>query len=182
MCVCTVGFSAYGASLMNLFAQVSFSIQTTEGGANLPDGSLVYIIGSGDTTIDPMVSQGTNFVSYSTTGDDDIVGVVRIGDNAPSGSGQFTWNATIQRYTNMYIRYFTWTNDSIHVVGYTNWGESQMQQVNFGPFGLATIDFAPTTNLYTTNADNFIIIPEPGTAGLMLFSTVFLRLFTRRKK
>lgn len=178
--LCFIAPPAPAQTLMNLYAKVSYSIENALG--PLPDGSIVYIVGSLDDVVNPMQSFGTNYIAKSTTGDDVILGTVRIGQGVPSNSGRFIWSGIVQRFTNVYIRYFDSTNEPVS--GYTNWGESTMKTVSFLPLGGALVDFAPSTNLYATNQDNFVVIPEPGTLSLMgvgLFCIFWRRRRARRE-
>jgi hypothetical protein len=162
-----VGLLFVHAALLDLDAFVTFTIFDNTGIDPLPFGSLVYIIGSGDAIAHPMDGQGTNLVAGSTTGDDVILGIVRIGDNN-SSNGTFT--TTVQynpdEISYVYIRFFEWTNP-VPVTGLVFWGTSAIFEL-VPTLGVARVDFNPDQTLAAQNYNNFIVIPEPGTANLLI--------------
>jgi len=167
--VCLSASLAQGA-MVNLQAWITYSLFQSNGTTWLPDGSVVQIIGSSDGIIDPMPSHGTNVIA-TTTGDDIIIGTVLIdstlwGSNGTFYSGDFYFDNTVVDY--MYIRFFDTTYP---VLGFTNWGVSGISTVAddgvmfFMDFGGG---FAAVSN------NNFVQIPEPSTASLLLLFAALL--------
>lgn len=163
LAVCLSASLARGA-MVNLQAWVTYALFTYEYGAYLPDGSVVQIIGSTDNNIDPMVSFGTNLIAQ-TTGDDIIIGTVLIdssllASNGTFYSGDFYFDNTVVDW--MYIRFFNTTNP---VLGYHDWGQSIMSTVDDDGV-MFFMDFGGGIATVTNN--NFVAIPEPSTASLLL--------------
>lgn len=165
------GIFAASAALVDLDAMVTSAIYQNDGVTPLANGSIVYIYGSGNSTIDPMQSFGTNLVAGSATGDDVVLGMVRIGDNVTSNGTFFT---TIQydsdQISYVYIRFFEWTN-ATPITGMVYWGQSSNHFLPFPPtLGVNSVDFS-TNLLVASNYNNFIAIPEPSTANLIVLVT-----------
>jgi len=157
------------AALLDLDAFVSFAILDEDLNV-FPDEALVMIVGSGDDQVqDPggMRTFGTDLVARSTTGDDIILGTVRIGDNTTNAGQFFT---TVQydpaEVSYAYIRFFLWTNPE-PVTGIVNFGTSSVFEL-VPTLGVAEVDFSPDGNLVATEVNNFVVIPEPGTGNLLL--------------
>lgn len=155
------------ALLVDLDAYVQFSIVGPDGVTPLPADSVVYIVGSGDALNDGMQVAppgGTNYIAQSVQGDDVILGTVRL-----DSLGQFL--TTVQYDSDnvqyVYIRFFDSTNDPVQ--GYVYWGTSAVYHLGV-TLGVSTVVFDPTTNLVASNRNNFIIIPEPSSAGLYLLA------------
>jgi len=156
------------AVLLDLDAFVTFTIFDNTGAFPLPDGALVYIVGSSNAIADPMQGHNyTNLIAASTTGDDVILGSVRIGDNNTS-NGTFTttvqYNPDEIQY--VYIRFFEWTNAEA-VTGLVWWGTSSIFEL-VPTLGVARVDFNPAQTLQSQQINNFVVIPEPGTGNLMI--------------
>ncbi|HMP89307.1 MAG TPA: hypothetical protein PJ991_03850 [Kiritimatiellia bacterium] len=169
------------ALLVDLDAYVDFPILQEDGVTPLADGSWVYIIGSTDSIIDPMQMVGTNFIAGSVTGDDVILGIVRIGDGAVSNSGTFfsTVRYESDEINYVYIRFF---NSTDSLTGLIWWGTSAMFQLGV-TLGVATVVFDQGTNLITDNEDNFVIIPEPNTIHLfVLVAGMFWAMRARMRR
>lgn len=157
----------HGATVY-LTGYVTYSLLGSNGNP-LPDGSIVMIFGSADNVNDgPQIFGGTNYAANSTQNDDVFLGWVRIGQPSYMGSNgtfytsyQISFDDSVVQY--LYLRFFDTTN--YPVVGYVPWGTSDV----FGytsEFGYAEVDFIG--NYITSMTNNFIIIPEPSTAHLML--------------
>lgn len=158
------------AAPINLIAYVTYSLLDSSGNP-LPDGSMVMIFGSWDEYNDgPVAPYGGDdpLIADSTQGDDIFLGWVRIGQPSYFGSNgtfytanQITFDDTMVRY--MYLRFFDTTD--YPVTGYVGWGTSTV----FGytsAFGQAEVDFVG--NYVASMTNNFVIIPEPSTAHLLL--------------
>lgn len=157
--------SAVQSAIINLQAYVSYSLYQNDGVTPLPDGSLVQIIGSLDGTIDPMASYGTD-VTGQTTGDDVILGTVRInsadlGIDGAFFSGDIYFQSEDIKY--MYIRFYDTTND---LAGLIYWGESAIFSATNHAFSVLEMDFGGGQS--STNLDTFSAIPEPGSIHLIL--------------
>lgn len=186
MLVLTLAFSGLlvlHAALLDLDAFVTFSI-LDENGDPLADGALVQIIGSSNALATPTVNalDGTSIVPGAVAGDDVILGEVRIGDNNTSNG---TFAATVQydpdEVNYVYIRYFNWTN-YFSPSGLVYWGTSAIYEL-VPTLGVSRTDFASTDNIEVQNINNFLTIPEPGTANLMLlFLAVVGGIRARMKK
>ena len=162
---------------VTLEAYVSFSM-TSSNGADLADGSVVYIMGSQDAVNDGMqewVNWGspTGIIANSTLGDDVYIGQVRVDQSAflvggTFYAGPFFFNSDIVNY--LYIRIFD-TNGVPQ--GYVNWTVSDVYSgTDYDPVApVVYIDFDPTgSHLSTTNYSYFYVVPEPGTAQLLMLT------------
>lgn len=159
------------AALVDLDAMVTYSIYDHLGNP-LPDGAVVYIIGSGDGTMDPMSTYGspTNLVAHSTTGDDVVLGQITIDSSQTGSNGTFfttlQYESTQVGY--VYIRFFEFTN-SVPVTGLVYWGTSAIHQLSPTPtLGVNSVDFNPNATLVASNLNNFVAVPEPSTANLLI--------------
>ena len=161
---------------VTLEAYVSFSM-TSSNGADLADGSVVYIMGSLDAVNDGMQEWQTNggpvgFIANSTLGDDVYIGQVRVDMGALNAggtfyAGPFYFDSTLVNY--LYIRVFD-TNGVPQ--GYVNWAASDVFPGDlYDPIApVVYVDFNPDHNLSTTNYDYFYVVPEPGTAQLLMLT------------
>ena len=128
---------------------------------------------------------GTNYIFNSVLGNDVLLGTVFIGENSLSNTGKFFQTFQYDTADNIgyvYIRYFQTTGP---VTGMVYWGQSAV--VNLVPtnFGVVTIDIAPNNSLVADHHDNFVVIPEPGSASLIILAggLVFgARLASKRAK
>jgi hypothetical protein len=166
------------ALIVDLDAFVDNAITGPDGITPLADGSLVYIIGSSNNLIDPPISVGTNIIGDSVTGDDIILGIVRIGDNSISNSGTFFTTVQFEsdEINYVYIRFF---DSPGPLTGSLYWGTSTIFQLGI-TVGVATVQFDQPGDLSATNQNNFVIIPEPST--LNLFVVVAGMLWTIRRR
>jgi hypothetical protein len=169
LCLALAGMIGAQAVLVDLDALVTYSIFQNGYAGPLTNGAVVYIVGSGDSAIDPMATHGTNLIAASVTGDDVILGTARIGDNV-SSNGTFyvtvPYESTAVNY--VYIRFFDFTN--IPVTGLVYWGTSSNFFIGAPTLGVSTVNFnqnAPSS-LVTTNYNNFVVIPEPSSANLLV--------------
>lgn len=159
------------AALIDLDAMVTYSIYDQLGNP-LADGSVVYIIGSGDGIMDPMNSVGgaSNLVADSTTGDDVILGQITIDSSQTGSNGTFF---TVLQYEStqvgyVYLRFFDFTNN-VPVTGLVYWGTSAIHQLSPTPtIGVNSVDFNPNATLVASNLNNFVAVPEPSTANLLI--------------
>ena len=149
---------------------------TSSNGDNLVDGSVIYIMGSQDAINDGMMQwQGaegpTGYVGNSTLGDDIYIGMVRVDSAMGVGgtfyAGPFYFDSDLVNY--LYIRIFD-TNGI--PLGYVNWTVSDVYAgTNYDPVApVVYIDFNPDHDLSTTNYDYFYVVPEPGTAQLLMLT------------
>ena len=169
-CLALVGMIGVQAALVDLDAYVTYSIYGPDGTTPLANGSIVYIIGSLNSVVDPPQSYGvTNYIASSVTGDDVILGIVRIGDNVSSNGTFFT---TVQYDSDaidyVYIRFFDSTNNP--PAGMVYWGTSSNYFIGPPTLGVSTVDFNPNTAnpLIASNYNNFVIVPEPSSANLIV--------------
>lgn len=163
---CCLALAAARAAIVDLDAYVEFSLMENDGVTPLADGSWVAIVGSGDTVQDPMFSYGTNFIADSTTGDDVILGWVKVGTDVISNGTFFTtvqYDSLEVQY--VYIRFFDTTNTPIE--GLVYWGTSSIFQLGV-TLGVSTVQFDPGGSLVATNYNNFVVIPEPTTGNLIV--------------
>lgn len=163
------GLLVLHAALLDLDAFVTYSI-LDENGNPLPDGALVQIIGSSNALATPTVNyagDGTSIIPGFVQPDDQILGTVRIGDNN-SSNGTFTTTLKYDPDTvnYVYIRYFNYTNPGLPT-GLVWWGTSAIFSL-VPTLGVSRVDFAPNDNIEVQQINNFVTIPEPGTANLML--------------
>lgn len=162
---------------VTLEAYVSYGI-TSSNGSDLADGSVIYVMGSLDAVNDGMqewVNAGspTGFIANSTLGDDIYIGQIRVDGSALDlggtfYAGPFFFNSDMVNY--LYIRIFD-TNGVPQ--GYCNWAVSDVfAGTNYDPIApVVYIDFNPTdSHLSTTNYDYFYVVPEPGTAQLLMLT------------
>lgn len=168
----------YAATWVDLVARVQYSLFDANGAGSgnwLADGSVVYIIGSGDSVADPMQPWGTNYLADSVTGDDVFVGMVTIGSGSSSNgtfaTADYQFDADEVNY--LYIRFF----DSVDQppVGQVDWGQSPTFVADDQGYGLLILDFQG--NYSTTNTSNFAVVPEPGTAPMFLLLGVMAFAF-----
>lgn len=171
ICLVVIGlaWASARAAIVDLDAYVEFSIMQNGGATPLADGSWVAIVGSGDSIEDPMQTYGapaTNLIADSTTGDDVILGWVKIGTDAISNGTFFT---TVQydslQVQYVYIRFFDTTN--WHITNLVYWGTSAIYQLGV-TLGVSTVQFDPGGSLVATNLNNFVVIPEPTTGNLIV--------------
>lgn len=165
-CIALLGVAATRAAIVDLDAYVLNPIYGGDGITPLADGSWVMIIGSGNNVADPMeVWNGTNLIADSTTGDDVILAIVPI--DSLFGSGTFgvtvQYDSSVINY--VYIRFFQFTNWPI--AGMVYWGTSAVYSLGV-TLGVSTVQFDPGGSLTATNYNNFVAIPEPSTANLLL--------------
>lgn len=161
-----IGVAVVRAAIVDLDALVEYAIL---GNSNIPlaDGSWVYIVGSSNNVIDPMeVYGGTNFIADATTGDDVILGAVQINlDNYSNGTFFTTVQYDSDQVKYVYIRFFDFTNQPI--TGMVYWGTSTIFQLGV-TLGVSTVAFDQGGQLNATNYNNFVVIPEPNTANLIM--------------
>ncbi len=164
LAVTSAGVLSARAAIVDLDAYVLQPILGGDGVTALADGSWVFIVGSGDSVLNPMQSIGTNFIANSVTGDDEILGIVQI--DSTFGAGTFAttvqYDSSLINY--VYIRFFDTTGP---LTGMLYWGTSTVFELGV-TLGVSTVQFNPGDQLVATNYNNFVIIPEPSTANLLL--------------
>ena len=159
------GAAAVRAAIVDLDAYVLQPILGGDGVTPLADGSWVFIIGTADNVIDPMQTYGgTNFIANSTTGDDIILGIVQIDSSLGAGTFATTVQYDSSLINYVYIRFFD-TNGPL--TGMLYWGTSTVFELGV-TLGVSTVQFDQNDQLVATNFNNFVIIPEPSTANLLL--------------
>jgi len=172
-CIAILVMAAGGATV-NLQAYITFSLLTSNGSSPLADGSVVYIIGSKDSVADPMQSVGAppSYIANSVSGDDIIIGVTTIysadlNSNGTFYAGEYYYDDALVDY--LYIRFFD--SPGPQVTGMVNWAISA-PPTNVGDIsdccGLNTIEVDFIGNIRATNYNNFVVIPEPSTANLIV--------------
>lgn len=174
------------AALVDLDLYVTYSILQNDQVTPLADGSLVVVIGSGDSINDGMAvypqNVGTNYLALSTLGDDMILGYVYIGENTFANTGRFfqtfQYNST-NDIGYVYIRYFQTPGP---VTGMVYWGQSDVYNLNPTNYGVVTIDAAPLESLVASNYNNFVVIPEPSTAALLALAGGMVYVLRRSRR
>lgn len=157
--------SSASAAIINLSAYVTIALLNEDGSAPLADGSIVQVIGSYDSIIDPMGSSGGGYLG-TTTGDDLIIATITIdssqlGSNGTFYVGNLYYESDDVNY--MYLRFFDSTGP---LTGLISWGESPVTNVEYDAFGSIVVEFSGGYG--TTNTDTFTIIPEPNTLSLVM--------------
>ena len=160
-----LGVAVVRAAIVDLDALVEYAI-LDRFDTPLADGSWVYIVGSSNAIIDPMATYaGTNYIANSATGDDVILGTVQINlDNYSNGTFFTTVQYDSDQVKYVYIRFFDFTNQPI--TGMVYWGTSTIFQLGV-TLGVSTVAF-DQGGLKATNYNNFVVIPEPNTANLIM--------------
>jgi hypothetical protein len=159
--------TAHPAHAANLNLQVSITdglLQDDET-TDLPDNSIVYVILS-TGTVNPPVEVGGGLIADSTTGGDLLLATLRIDQDGiffPQSAG--IYDSSI--YTHVYLRFFDYQG-SEPVEGTNFWGTTEAVLISTTPFGIAFADFAGGDA--ATNENVFVVIPEPGTMGLLLMA------------
>lgn len=151
---------------INLDVYVENPIYQCDGVTPLAYGSWIMIIASADNVIDPMETWGgTNLIADSTTGDDVILAIIPTDEW--NGPGTFYASVLFDTalYNYIYIRFFAYTNWPIS--GMICWGTSTIFEVSQF-MGYAFVQTDPDGSLYATNMNNFVAIPEPSTANLLV--------------
>jgi len=151
---------------VDLIAYVTYSLKDSAG-APLSPGSVVMIFGSGDAVNDGPQSWGDSLIANSTQGDDVYLGFVRIDQPSYLGSNGTFYTANVISFDDavinyLYIRFFD-TNAYPVMGSNIPWGVSDVYGYT-SQFGKAEVDFVG--NYMTVLTNNFVIIPEPGTANL----------------
>lgn len=157
--------SCASAALINLQAWVTYALLNSDGTTPLADGSIVQIIGSFDAVADPMAMVGTN-TTGDVTGDDVVIATITIDSSILSSNGTFysgDYYFESDDIKNMYIRFY---DSPGPLTGLVYWGQSPVTNAEHHQFGGIFIDFVG--NYATTNVDNFVVIPEPGTLNFIL--------------
>lgn len=157
------------AVLTDLDAFVTYAIMQQDGVTPLADGSWVYVYVSVDAIADPMVTVGspaTNYIAGSWTTNDYVIGAVQIGNAGSNGTFFTTLQYDSSVYNYAYIRFFNFTNP-LPVTGMVWWGESDVLALGITA-GVATVQFDFTRTLTTDQHNNFVVIPEPSTANLVI--------------
>lgn len=157
--------AAQGA-LINLQAYVTYALLNNDGTMPLSDGSIVQIVGSSNNIADPMPMIGGSNVTGFVSGDDVILATITIqsgmlGSNGTFFAGDVYFQSDEIKY--MYIRFY---DSAGPLTGLVYWGESPITNVQHDQFGVVEVDFVG--NYATTNLNNFVAIPEPGTLNFML--------------
>ena len=162
-----------GAALVNLNVYVTYQLLLNDSPTLLADERWIVIVGSGDANNDGMTSYGDGLVSYSTQGDDVILGYALVGQNEIGNTGRFFRNVQYDpsQVGYVYIRFFDTANLP---AGNMYWGHSGMAAISGPDWGVSEADVAPLTDLVATNHSSFYVVPEPGTGALIL---VVLGLF-----
>jgi len=149
------------AAIINLQTWNEYGWTDQNGGANyLADGSIIYIMGSGDTVNDGMEMVGTNYIASSTQGDDVFLGQVTIDSNGEFYGADIFFNDNV--VSNVYYRLFDSTGPRI--VGMVHWMTTTVWDLPDPEFGV--VEFEAPDHWSTTNYDHFIVIPEPGVATI----------------
>ncbi len=157
-----LGLAVVRAAPVDLDAWVEYSIMNSDGSAPLADGSWVYIIGSSNNVANPMATHGTNYLGDTVTGDDVILGIVRLNmDSYSNGTFYTAVRYDSDEVNYVYIRFF----DTVGALtGMLDWGQSAVYELGITA-GVSTVDFG---NNQTTERDNFVVIPEPTTGNLIV--------------
>lgn len=162
---------AVQAQTYTLDLYVTATFYQSDGVTPLADGSVVIIMASIDQVDDGMIetSPGSGtYIASSSQGDDVFLGYAYIGQPSGVGPGQFEIliAGVPVAYTNIYIRFFDYTN-GVPVAG-TNieWGVTDVFPVGPLNFGVRELEIDEDQVINQTN--DFVVIPEPSTAPLFL--------------
>lgn len=182
--LCGLGASSAMADA-NIDVVVLSPLLGGDGITPVADGSWIMIIASADNTIDPMQQAGDGYIANSTTGDDVIIGMMQV-DAALRTYGveaaySFLFDDTPFNY--VYIRVF---DSAGPLTGELYWGTSDIVDLDsIQDPGLGNVYYFEVPGFTLTNQDNFVIIPEPSTANLILLvggMAWAMRANIRRKK
>jgi hypothetical protein len=161
------------AALINLQAYVLQSLVEEDGTTPLADGSIVQIIGSSNAVIDAMDTYGgtTNIIALPT-GDDILLGTVRIdstdlGSNGTFFAGNFFYQSMDVNY--MYLRFFNTTGA---LTGLIYWGETIITGAMHDQNNVIDMNFVG--GFAATNQDNFVVIPEPDVTRFLLLGVMLV--------
>ncbi len=155
------------AATVLLSVWVSSAINEQDGTTPLADGSVIHIVGSAsDGLNNGFPSMGTNLVSNVAMPDDTILHTTVIDSTYFGEDGrffaQFYYDDTL--YDHFYLRAF---DSSLYPypTGLVYWGSSSVLAAPDAPLGEADLVFA---SFNTSTENNFVAVPEPGTAQLIL--------------
>lgn len=181
--LCGIGAPKASAYIVDLDVMVLTSLLNCDGNP-LADGSIIMVIGSYDSTIDPMQQHGSDYIANSTTGDDFIIGTMTVDTGLhPYADALDTFQVDDSSDFFIYIRVFDSTGP---LTGEICWGTSIMTNLYSIPDpGLGGVYYFEVPAFQLTNKDTFVVIPEPSTANLLLLMggmTWAIRANTRRKK
>lgn len=153
--------------IVTLSAYTSYSLYGPDGVTPLAEGSIVMIIGSLDSTPDPMFPWAGGYVAQSTTGDDVFIGIAYVLDDGTISAGGFKYDSTMVNY--LYLRFFDTTLSPIQ--GTFAWGTTDVWWVT-NQFQFVNLDFAPDHGYQVGHTNLFVIIPEADTRNYMMLAMV----------
>lgn len=154
------------AANLNLQVSITDGLLRDDGSTDLDDNSIVYVILATSSTVNPPQSVGGGLIANSTTGGDLLLATLRIDQDGiffPQSAG--IYDSSI--YTHVYLRFFDYQGAE-PVEGTNFWGTTEAVEISTTPFGIAFANFAGGDA--ATNENVFVVIPEPGTMGLMLMA------------
>ncbi len=161
-----VGWAPISQGLIVTLSAFTTYALTGPSGAPLAEGSVVMIIGSLDSTPDPMAEWGGALIADSTTGDDIFIGVAYVLDDGTISAGGFKYDSSMVNY--LYLRFFDTTSYPIWS-GTNAWGTTDVWGVT-NQFQFVSLDFAPDHPYGVGHTNLFVIIPEAGTGNYMLMA------------
>ena len=158
------------ALTIDLDAWVQYSLLQPDGITPLADGSWVFIIGSDDNVIDPMEPFGDGYIADTVTGDDIILGWIRIDPSTYNNDDvEGTFLTTVKydptEVQNVYLRFFNTNLNTL--TGLISYGYSEVMLLG-STLGVASMQFDQNGSLLADQEDTFVVIPEPTTGNLIV--------------
>ncbi len=176
-------FAVAAAHAANVALVVNITQPLLDGDGNpLADGSVIYVIGSGDNVADGMQSAGGSLIANSTQGDDVIIATM-IMDSSTTGvpgtmTAGFPGVLDTSTINFLYLRFFDYQGAGVPVGEDIAWGETDPQTYTGPFFGTA---FLNVDGGQVSATNNFTVIPEPGTLHLFVVAGLVLALFCARR-
>jgi hypothetical protein len=177
----SVGVLPARATIIQLELYNSYALVNSDGVTPLAPGDLVQVIatGPGDSISAPSVFSG------APSGQNSILFTpnLQVGEGVPGpGNAGYldVWplNYTnTQEFTDFYVRFWNGTT----VADSTYYGNSSIYELPAGDaFNQATLDFAPTATLSTSEPFSLSVVPEP--SSLFLFGLAVFGVWMWKKR
>ena len=161
-----MGVTFSRGATISLHVYTSAILQKGDASTPLANGSYVMIVGSSDNQRESFQTYGgTNLLTDLST--DILIGTLTlINGNGSFDSGGFTYDSDV--VSHLYVYFFD--NSTWPIEGITDWGYTVPVAISATQefTGSVSIDLAGQ-NVSASNTDNFVVIPEPTTASLLLF-------------
>ena len=161
-----MGVTFSRGATISLHVYTSAILQKSDASTPLANGSYVMIVGSSDDQRELFQTYGgTNLLTDLST--DILIGTLTlINGNGSFDSGGFTYDSDV--VSHLYVYFFD--NSTWPIEGITDWGYTVPVAISATQefTGSVSIDLAGDI-VSASNTDNFVVIPEPTTASLLLF-------------